>query len=234
MVRKINCIVLDDEPHAVRLLESYVRCSDYLNLIYAGIQVDFVLELIEQEEGLLIFLDIEMPELSGIDILKKFVHRNDVRFILTTAYSEYALEGYEYNVVDYLLKPISSNRFLQAVEKYIKTFHTYPNSDDEVFLQVKVERSWLRISIQHIVYIEGLKDYIRIHFWDPTKQVFKHCLTLENMKDILQHLPEVSFKRVHRSFIINQSQIQVQHKDYVILRNGIKIPIGATYKNVLS
>lgn len=194
MKQKINCIILDDEPFAVRLLNDYALKTGVLNVIYAGSDVYEVMKILRSESIDLIFIDIQMPELTGIEMMKMF--NKDHNFIVTTAYAEYALEAFDFHVVDFLLKPIVFNRFYQSVEKFIQWQQTFVPSPQTEYLLVRADRKYYKIAFEEIVYIEGLKDYIRIHTANDK------VMMLENMKDILEKLPENRFMRIHRSYII--------------------------------
>ena len=226
----IKCIVVDDEPLALDILEDYIDKVPFLNLTKKCVSAIEALESLKSEKVDLIFLDIQMPDLTGIQFVKSLAQKPDI--IFTSAYSDYALEGFNLNAVDYLLKPISFERFLRAVNKYYDSFNnksgTAPKphsieSDEEKFIFIKTEYRIIKVNLSDILYIEGLKDYIR--FVTPSNQL----LTLQSMKSMEESLPKRQFIRVHKSYIIALQHIEA------IERNKIKIkdkwiPIGNTYR----
>ncbi|MDR6919396.1 LytTR family DNA-binding domain-containing protein [Chryseobacterium sp. 2987] len=226
MKQKINCIILDDEPFAVRLLNDYALKTGVLNVIYAGSDVYEVMKILRSESIDLIFIDIQMPELTGIEMMKMFNKNHN--FIVTTAYAEYALEAFDFHVVDFLLKPIVFNRFYQSVEKFIQWQQAFAPSPQTEYLLVRADRKYYKIAFEEIVYIEGLKDYIRIH------TVNDKVMMLENMKDILEKLPENRFMRIHRSYIIATDKIKVIEGNRIQMRNLDFVTVGETYRKPFS
>ena len=226
MKQKINCIILDDEPFAVRLLNDYALKTGVLNVIYAGSDVYEVMKILRSESIDLIFIDIQMPELTGIEMMKMF--NKDHNFIVTTAYAEYALEAFDFHVVDFLLKPIVFNRFYQSVEKFIQWQQTFVPSPQTEYLLVRADRKYYKIAFEEIVYIEGLKDYIRIHTANDK------VMMLENMKDILEKLPENRFMRIHRSYIIATDKIKIIEGNRVQMQNLDFVTVGETYRKSFS
>jgi DNA-binding LytR/AlgR family response regulator len=184
------------------------------------------IEILNNETVDLIFLDIQMPQLTGIELMQLFNQKYN--FIITSAYSEYALDTYQFHVIDFLLKPITFNRFYQSVEKYRRWREAFQNSKTEDFLFVKADRKHYKIATNSILYIEGLKDYIRIHT-DTEK-----LIVLENMKDILEKLPKNKFVRIHRSYIIPLNKIKIIEGNRIQMTNGEYLPIGETYRNLIS
>lgn len=177
-MKKINCIILDDEPFAVKLIADYASKVPRLNVLYADSDVFKAIEILNTEVVDLVFIDIQMPQLTGIELMQMFNQKHN--FIITSAYPDYALDVFQFHVIDYLLKPIVFNRFYQSVEKFIRWQETFQNHQTEDFLFVKADRKHHKIATENILYIEGLKDYIRIH----TKG--EKVMVLENMKDILE------------------------------------------------
>lgn len=225
-MKKINCIILDDEPFAVKLLADYASKVPRLNVLYAGSDVFKAIEILNNESVDLVFIDIQMPQLTGLELMQMFNQKHN--FIITSAYPEYALDVFQFHVIDYLLKPIVFNRFYQSVEKFIRWQETFQNLDSEDYLFVKADRKHHKIATDHILYIEGLKDYIRIH----TKE--EKIMVLENMKDILEKLPLNQFVRIHRSFIIPKNKIKVIEGNQIKMTNGEFLPIGETYRKLIS
>ncbi|RXM48655.1 LytTR family DNA-binding domain-containing protein [Flavobacterium sp. YO12] len=225
-MKKINCIILDDEPFAVKLMADYASKVPRLNVLYADSDVFKAIEILNNETVDLVFIDIQMPQLTGIELMQMFNQKHN--FIVTTAYTDYALDVFQFHVIDYLLKPIVFNRFYQSVEKFIRWQETFQNQDSEDFLLVKAERKHYKIATANILYIEGLKDYIRIH----TKG--EKIMVLENMKDILEKLPVNQFVRIHRSYIIPKNKIKIIDGNQIQLISGEQLPIGETYRKLVS
>lgn len=225
-MKKINCIILDDEPFAVKLMADYASKVPRLNVLYADSDVFKAIEILNNETVDLVFIDIQMPQLTGIELMQMFNQKHN--FIVTTAYTDYALDVFQFHVIDYLLKPIVFNRFYQSVEKFIRWQETFQNQDSEDFLLVKADRKHYKIATANILYIEGLKDYIRIH----TKG--EKIMVLENMKDILEKLPVNQFVRIHRSYIIPKNKIKIIDGNQIQLISGEQLPIGETYRKLVS
>ncbi|WP_294965123.1 LytTR family DNA-binding domain-containing protein [uncultured Flavobacterium sp.] len=228
MNKKINCIILDDEPFAVKLIADYVSKISKLNVLYADSDVFKAIEVLNSESVDLIFIDIQMPQLTGIELMQMFNQKYN--FIITSAYPQYALEAFQFHVIDYLLKPITFNRFYQSVEKFIhwqETFQVAEKSGDD-YLFVKADRKHYKIALSDILYIEGLRDYIRIHTHD------EKIMALENMKDILEKLPSNQFIRIHRSYIIPKDKIKVIDGNQIVMKSGNALPIGETYRKLVS
>lgn len=226
MRNRINCIILDDEPFAVKLIADYASKISYLHVLYADVDVFKAIEILKTETVDLVFLDIQMPQLTGIELMQLFNHKHN--FIITTAYPEYALDTYQFHVIDFLLKPVTFNRFYQSIEKYNRWQETFQHSKTEDCLFVKADRKHYKIATDSILYIEGLKDYIRIH--TNTEKL----IVLENMKDILEKLPQNQFVRIHRSYIIPLNKIKIIEGNQIQMTNGAYLPIGETYRNLIS
>lgn len=227
---KLNCVIVEDEPLARNLLVEYVRKVPSLNLIEACSSPLAALEVLRNHSVDVLFLDVQMPELTGISLLKVLQKRPLV--ILTTAYSEYALQGYELDVVDYLLKPITFERFLRAVDKVVQRLESKstpavvekPQSVvDQPFVFVKDGTKLVKVVFDEILYVEGLKDYVTIH----TKN--QKIVSLQRLKTLEEQLPPDKFIRIHNSFIVALHAIDVVHKNNVQIRDAL-LPIGETYK----
>ncbi|MDT0557573.1 LytTR family DNA-binding domain-containing protein [Ichthyenterobacterium sp. W332] len=218
----MTCIIIDDEPLAVSLLESYVSKIEDLTLKGAYNNPLDALKILREEPVDLLFLDIQMPEITGVEFKK--IISPDVKVIFTTAYSEYALESYELNAVDYLLKPITFQRFLKAVEKVQEKNNTAEVETKKDYLFVKTEYRHQKIFFSEILYLKGLSDYVAIQTKDGK------VLTLQNMKDFEQSLPKSKFIRVHKSYIISLEHIEFIERNRIVIK-GEYIPIGATYKD---
>jgi two-component system, LytTR family, response regulator len=226
----INCIIVDDEQHAIDILVHYVKQTPHLHLVASFTNPIEALQLLGQQKIHLVFLDIQMPELSGIDFIKAIQGKSKV--ILTTAYSEFALEGYDLYVVDYLMKPIRLPRFLAAVQKAISQI-TQPNEasqqesaeDDYVFVKTESKGKLLKINLADIDFIESMKNYVAIH------RAGQKTLVYTTMKELEEHLPKKQFIRVHKSFIIPVSRITGIEGNLVRLKNvTAEILIGENYK----
>jgi len=229
----INCIIVDDEPHAIEVLEHYIKQTPHLQLVRAFSNPIEALQLLTQRKIDLVFLDIHMPEISGIDFIKAIQGKTKV--ILTTAYSEFALEGYELSVVDYLLKPIRLPRFLAAVQKAVEQITSQNESisqnehdDDYIFVKTESKGKLLKINLGEIDFIESMKNYVAIH------RGGQKTLVYTTMKDLEERLPKKQFIRVHKSFIIPVSRITGLEGNLVRLKNvSAEILIGENYKSEL-
>jgi DNA-binding LytR/AlgR family response regulator len=221
---------VDDEQHAIDILEHYVKQTPHLQLADTFTNPIEALKLLTTQRIDLIFLDIQMPELSGIDFIKAIQGKSKV--ILTTAYSEFALEGYELYVVDYLMKPIRLPRFLAAVQKAISQINAGTKSsrldaeeDDYIFVKTESKGKLLKINLFEIDFIESMKNYVAIH------RGGQKTLVYTSMKEIEEHLPKKQFIRVHKSFIIPISRITGIEGNVVRLKNvTVEVPIGENYK----
>lgn len=218
---KIKCIIVDDEPLAISLLESYVQKVPFLELVFSTENPIEALDYIQKNESDLVFLDIQMPELTGINFMK--ILGDKLKYILTTAYSEYALEGYEHNIVDYLLKPISFERFYKSALKVQERFIVNENREDAYFF-VKSSGQQHRINFVDILYVESIKDYVNIR---TSEQEY---IVLDTLKSMEQQLPEHFFVRIHKSFIINLNQVKNLGSKKVMLLSEQEIPIGESYR----
>lgn len=224
-----TCLIVEDEPLARNLLTEYVKKVSFLNLVKACSNPMEALDVLRTNTIDILFLDIQMPEITGITLLK--ILQKKPMVILTTAYSEYALESYELDVVDYLLKPITFDRFLKAVDKAAQRITTPATTIIEKsagesapdFVFVKDGTKLVKINFDDILYVEGLKDYVTIH--TKTQKV----VTLQRLKSLEQQLPPEKFIRIHHSFIIALKAIEVVHKGEVQIGNAM-IPISDSYK----
>ncbi len=219
-MKKIKCIIVDDEFLAISLLSRYVEKIPFLELVFTSENPISALEYLQNNEADLIFLDIQMPELSGINFMK--IVGDKLKYILTTAYSEYALEGYEHNVIDYLLKPISFERFEKSVLKAKERF-TLNEDQEKSYFFVKSSGQQYKILFQDILYIESIKDYVNI------KTENQEYIVLETLKSLENQLPD-SFLRIHKSFILNTNHIKSIATKSVVLQSNQEIPIGESYK----
>ena len=227
----IRCMVVDDEPLAIKVLENHIMKVPDLELVSTFDNPISAGHFLQNTSIDLLFLDIQMPEVTGIDFIKNTIIKPKV--ILTTAYREYALEGYELDIIDYLLKPISFLRFYKSINKY-RAFNTatYDKSKtlenekkiDHIF--VNSNKKMIRIEFNNILFIDSIKDYVRIH---TTSRII---ITKDKISTFVLKLPS-DFLRVHRSYIINTKKIAALTSKDVVLLGDIEIPIGASYKEII-
>jgi two-component system, LytTR family, response regulator len=224
---QISCIAIDDEPLALTKLEGFIKKVPELNLLRKFDNAIEAIGWLKENGADLIFLDIQMEQLTGIQFLEAAEPTS--RIILTTAYDQYAIKGFELNVTDYLLKPFSFQRFLQAVNKVMEyfsnktdTLHSAIHPDSYIF--VKTEYRLERIDIDDILYIEGMKDYLRIIC--KTKKI----MTLQSFARIEESLPANKFCRVHKSFIVALDKIKSVERGVIIIADQ-RIPVSNTYKD---
>jgi DNA-binding LytR/AlgR family response regulator len=228
-------IIVDDEPLALDVMETYIEKLPSLELVARCENAIQAFDILSKEEVDIMFLDIQMPQLTGIEFLKSL--SNPPLVIFTTAYPNYAIEGYELNVIDYLLKPISFERFMKAVNKAmaqleLQNDNTIATSNDTEgeekadFIFVKADKKLIKINYADILYIEGLKDYVIIKM--PTSRV----ITLQTMKSLEAKLPSNIFKRIHRSYIVNLKKINAVIGNMVEIEKK-HLPIGKNYREEL-
>lgn len=231
-MRKIRCLIVDDEPLALDLIEDYVLKTPFLELVNKFNSPFQAIEALQNEKIDLIYLDIQMPGLSGIDFSKLIQHGPKV--IFTTAYSQYALDGFKVDALDYLVKPISYQEFLKASNKALTWFsltdqpaNSKANDDlASTSIFVKSEYKLIKIDLASILYIEGLKDYVKIFVQDQAKPV----LSLMSLKTLEEKLPTCQFMRIHRSFIVNLNQIAKIERNRIVF-GSVYIPIADSYKD---
>jgi two-component system, LytTR family, response regulator len=215
---KLGCLIIDDEPNAGQLLQDYIGKVPYLTLKGNCFDALEALDFLSHSTTDLIFMDIDMPGLSGIELMN--ILPKEQKVIFTTAYSEYALESYEYNVIDYLLKPISFRRFMMAVSKAAGGMP--PPAPPEEYMFVKSDKQMIRINFRDILYFEALKEYVCVHTKD------QKIITYKRMKELLEKLPG-NFTRIHNSYIVNGDHISKVEGNFVGI-NNISLPIGISYK----
>jgi len=222
---KLRCIAVDDEPFALKQIVSYIEQTPFLELIRSCENAFEALEVIKNDPVDLVFLDINMPEMTGMDLAKSLSPGTMV--IFTTAYEEFALESYKVEAVDYLLKPISREDFLRAARKAADRRNpaiTVQDSAGEFF--VKSDGKIIRISLEKITYIESMSEYVRIHF-DEGKSI----MTLMSMKNLETSLPENDFMRVHRSYIVNLNKVKTIERNRIVFDKETYIPVSDQYKD---
>lgn len=233
---KLSCAIIDDEPLAVSLLESYVNKTPFLELSGKYTSAVNALSMLNREPVDLLFLDIQMPELSGLEFSR--ILAADTRIIFTTAFSQYALDSYKVNALDYLLKPISYPDFLQSAGKALQWYELLrkpteaavssspPSGGKEMeSIFIKTEYKLVQIELKRILYIEGLKDYVKIYVEDESRPI----LSLMSMKNMEDMLPSGRFIRVHRSFIVQPEKIKVIERNRIVYGKEY-IPISDNYK----
>ncbi len=234
-----TCLLVDDENLALRLLEDYANKIPQLTVIGKCRNALSALQILQTQSVDILFLDIQMPDLTGIELIK--ILKNKPEIILTTAYADYALEGYQLNVTDYLLKPIAFERFVQAVNKAMEYRNlrnslqtTSPQATTNITQQaqsmapeyffVKSDYKQIKIVFDDIIYIEGLREYVSIYTKD------KRIITLETLKNLEATLPLDKFLRVHKSYIVNTNKISALNGNMVEL-DKTKVPIGKSYRD---
>lgn len=222
----LKCIIVDDEPLAQEVLENYVqRIGGELHLVKKCSNALDAFQSLHDEKIDLLFLDIQMPVIDGLSFLKSL--KNPPAVILTTAYPNHAIEGFELDVVDYLLKPISFERFLKAVNKVMDQRKAIINGEDMTdYMFVKVDSKLVKVNYADIVYIEGMKDYLKIFVKE------RPLVVHQTMKKIEDLLPRNKFIRVHKSYIVSINAVNSIVGNFIEI-NGKEIPIGANYKDHL-
>lgn len=221
---QLKCVAIDDEPLALELLQEYISRFPQLKLVHTFDDAISAVELLRNTRVDLLFIDINMPDITGIDLVRSLQEKPLV--IFTTAHKQFAIEGFELDAVDYLLKPINFDRFTRAVHKaidYNKYKNTLPQEENDS-LFVHSEYKLVKIPLNDIEYIESLEDYIKIHI-AGTKPV----LTLLSMKKVLEKLPADKFQRIHRSYIVAVSRVKAIQNRKVQLSSAVELPISDSY-----
>ncbi len=231
-MEKIRCAVVDDEPLALGLMASYVKKTPFLELVGSYSSAVQAMQEMHDNPVDLIFLDIQMPELNGLDYSRMISPQT--RVVFTTAFNQYALDGYKVNALDYLLKPISYPDFLLAANKAQEWFRLVEqsqqpekkeNQDEKLSIFVKSDYKLIRIELKNILYVEGLKDYVKIYEENTGRPV----ISLMSMKAMEEMLPADRFMRVHRSYIVQKEKIRIIEHNRIVFGNTY-IPIGDSYK----
>ena len=224
----INCIALDDEPLALDIIEAYVKKHPELRMVARCNNAAEASEILKKQSIDLMFLDIQMPGINGLNFIRSLEQKP--LFMFTTAYSEYAIDGFELDAIDYLLKPIAFDRFEKAVEKAKEYYAIKNNSDvsesdlENDYIFVKANQQLVKLSYGEILYVEAFADYVKIFLND------RKIVTLQTMKKMESKLPKDIFSRVHRSFIVNRKAVE-SFSTSICEVNGVKIPVGKNYKN---
>ena len=228
-MHQYDCIIVEDEPLAAEILQDYIKQIPFLTLRHICSDAIIALEVLQKEKIDLIFLDIHLPKLKGLDFIKSL--KNPPPIILTTAYHEFALQGYEYNVLDYLLKPIEFSRFVMAVNKLkqpieAKSVQRQPIEKERKSIFFNVSKKKVKVYLDEILYVESLKEYIRI------VTASNSILTKYQLGEIEEILTKNNFLRIHRSFIVAKDKIDAYTATDVEINNK-QIPIGRSYKDIV-
>ena len=231
----IRCLAIDDEPLALRQLTSYISKVPYLELVAACHSARQASEILSGESVDVMFVDINMPDLSGMDFVKQLV--NAPMIVFTTAYSEYAIEGYKVDAVDYLLKPFGLEDFRRSAEKVKKLYErdhapvpeqaTVATSDGDDALFFKTDYKIVRVATGDIVYVEGMSEYLKIHLESDSIPI----VVLLSMKKLEERLPSNRFMRIHKSYIVNLGKIREVSKNRVLVGKDVSLPIGDSYRD---
>ena len=225
---EINCLIVDDEPLALDLVESYVKKTPFLELKGKCLNAFDAMKIMNKEKIDLIFIDIQMPDMNGISFSQTL--SPNIKIIFTTAFKDYAFEGFKVNAVDYLLKPFNYQEFLKAANRAVERMGLKEEKNEtqaiDNFIFVKSDYKQFKINLDEVYYFEGLKDYIKI--WLNSQE--KPILTLMSLKSLEQQLPEKKFMRVHRSFIVALDKIESIERGQIII-NKERISIADQYKN---
>jgi DNA-binding LytR/AlgR family response regulator len=221
-----RCIIIDDEPAAHYVLANYIKQNPQLELVFQGYNGIEAMNYLRENLVDLMFLDINMPEISGMELLK--ILPTHPKTILTTAYSEFALESYDYGVIDYLLKPIYFPRFLKAIDRFFATENSKQKTEETVnSVSVKVDGYLMEIELDQLLYAQSFGNYVKLH---TIKRTYLASITTTEFEKCL---PEKSFMRIHKSYIVALDKIDATEKDFVVIKNE-RIPIGITYKRELT
>ena len=222
----LNCAIIDDEPLAVELLESYVAKTPYLNLIGSYTNTVNAIHDLRENRIDVIYLDIQMPNLSGLEFAK--IIPSTTKVILTTAFPQYAIEGYKVNAIDYLLKPISYEEFVRSTDKVMEwatQVHRQDSNLNDRTIYVKTDYKLQRVNLDDILFIEGLKDYVRFYLKDGEK-----VMSLMSMKKLEEYLPRPEFLRTHRSYIVHMTETPLVDRFRIVFGENY-IPISENYKD---
>lgn len=230
-MKNLRCIVVDDEPLACDLMASYIEKTPFMELVGKFGSAQESIKTILEDNIDIVFLDIHMPQLSGVEFAR--IVPPSCRIIFTTAYDRYAIEGFKLNALDYLMKPISYEEFVNSANRALEWVELRRKADasstDRHFMVVKSEYKYVQIAVKDILFIEGLKDYVKIYLSDEKSPV----TTLMSMKALERFLPETEFLRVHRSFIINTTKIKTIERNRIVFGNHY-IPVSESYKQAFT
>lgn len=222
----LHCVIIDDEPLAAELLASYAKKIPYLELEGVYNSAAEAIRTIREKKIDLLFLDIQMPELSGLEFAK--IVGKETKIVFTTAFSQYAVDGYAVDALDYLLKPVSFNKFLDTANKALQWFEMRDRQrsmKEDRFIFVKSEYKLQKVDFDDILYVEGVKDYVKFYFTDSSK----NFMSLMNMKKVEEYLPYPEFMRIHRSYIVHMSKVELVDRFRIVIREQY-LPISESYK----
>lgn len=225
----LNCVIIDDEPLAAELLANYAEKVPFLDSQGTFNSATEAIKTIREKKIDLVFLDIQMPELSGLEFAR--IIGNETRIVFTTAFSQYAIEGYKVNALDYLLKPISFEKFLEVSQKALDYFESLSKQKamkEDRFIFIKSEYKLQKINFDDILYIEGVKDYVKFYVKGNSKGI----MSLMNMKKVEEYLPEPEFMRIHRSYIVHMSEVQLVDRFRIVMGDNY-LPISESYKDMV-
>lgn len=231
----LNCIAVDDEPLALNLVCKFIEQTPFLHLVGQYPSAVEALKVIHEQKINLIYLDIQMPDLNGIELARVIGKGQEApRIIFTTAFAQFGLEGYKVDALDYLLKPFNYEEFLRTATKAHSYFElinrpAHAENADDQYLFLKIEYQWVRIALDDILYIEGLKDYVKVHL----KNEEKGLLSLTSLKELEEKLPSRRFMRVHRSFIVALDKITSMTKNSLQI-GKMNIAVGSQYKDAFN
>ena len=230
---KLNCITVDDEPLALNLISAFVEQTPFLELKGRFGNAVQALQALHEQTIHLIFLDIQMPDLNGMELARVISQSGasvQTRIVFTTAYNQFAVEGYKVDALDYLLKPFGYDEFLRAASKAKRYFEVLQDNGtgevSENYMFVKADYKHIRVDFDAITHVESVKDYVKIHLMPPLNPV----VTLSSLKSIEEKLPQTRFLRIHRSFIVSVSKVDSVSKNAVQL-GPVEIPVGELYKD---
>ena len=225
----INCVIIDDEPLAAELLASYAEKVPFLDLQGTFNSATEAIKTIREKKIDLLFLDIQMPELSGLEFAR--IIGSETRIVFTTAFSQYAIEGYKVNALDYLLKPISFDKFLEVSQKafdYFESLNKQKAMKEDRFIFIKSEYKLQKVNFDDILYIEGVKDYVKFYVNGNSKGI----MSLMNMKKVEEYLPVPEFMRIHRSYIVHMPDVQLIDRFRIVMGENY-LPISESYKDTV-
>jgi DNA-binding LytR/AlgR family response regulator len=227
---KLSCVIIDDEPLAIDVIARHISQTSFLALAQRFTNPVRAFEYLSENRVDILFIDIQMPDLSGIELVHNLEYKPII--IFTTAFDKYALDGFKVDAVDYLLKPVDYPEFLKATEKakqWISAKSKFSDlKTDKEFLFIKSEYKIIRIDFNSIKYIEGMSEYVRIH-----REQNKSVMSLLSLKSLEDHLPEDQFMRVHKSFIINLKKISEIENNFIVCIDGKTIPVSKLYRDKL-
>ena len=223
----LNCIIVDDEVLALDLLEDYIRNVPFLNLIERCVNPVQAIDALQRNSIDLVFSDIQMQGIDGMQLIRTLSERP--MFVMVTAFNSYAIEGYELDVVDYLLKPVSFERFLKSCNKALKQFNAHHKNKQPEYVFFHADYSLIKVILDEVLYIEAVKDFVKIHYSYAGK---KALLVRHSMKGIEEIFPSVRFIRIHKSYIVNTNFVTAIRKNSLFL-SELELPVSEQYKEAI-